>query len=187
MKQDMKTSPRFASRDDEVRATLTKEEVIRRIEKLGGIPDESNTDFDVYDQLLACEAINESTPVLSNSYIENNNTRDDVVAYEDGIDGCKQQVNLELTPSKLGAIAKLRELDYRTPPPEIASLLEVVFEGYGTKPGWWLVVAQRWNPRAINRDIAKLVKLHSSGRITLRNPAAYFSFLIQKRKKRRSL
>lgn len=174
----------YRSRDEEVRATISKEEAIKRIHEYGAEYDESNTDFDVYNQLLACEAIAESTPTDSYS---NKDIKEVVVAYEDENDGCKQQVNFELTPSKLGAIAKLKEMNYRTTPPEIASLLEIIFEGYGTKPGWWLVVAQRWNPRAINRDIAKLIKLHTSGRITLKNPAAYFSFLIQKRKKRRSL
>lgn len=174
----------YRSRDEEVRATISKEEAIKRIHEYGAEYDDSNADFDVYDQLLACEAINESIPINSYSYKD---TKQDVVAYEDGNDGSKQQVSFELTPSKLRAIEQLTEMNYRTTPPEIAMQLEIIFDGYGTKPGWWLVVAQRWNPRAINRDIAKLVKLHSSGRITLKNPAAYFSFLIQKRKRRRSL
>lgn len=173
------------SREEEIRATLSKEEAARRIEKLGGVYDSTNIGFDVYDQLLACESIAESTPIISPPIKEIERTNENVLAYEDGNDGYKQQVNFELTPNKLEAISKLQKLNYRTPPPEIANLLDVIFEGCNTKFGWWLTVAQQWNPRAINRVIIQLNKLHTGGWRTFKNPAAYFTFLIKNRKKRR--
>lgn len=173
----------YRNREEEVRATVSKEEAIKLIQKYGGVYDEQNTDFDVYDQLLACEALSESTP--AQTYKETNNTNESVLVNGNGNDGCKQKVSFELTPTKLEAISKLKHFDFRTPPPEIASQLEVLFLECDTKAGWWLTVSQRWNPRAINRVIARIVKLHSSGQITLNNPAAYFTHLIQFRKRRR--
>ncbi len=175
------------NREDEVRTTVSKEEAISRIEKLRGVYDSTNTGFDVYDQLLACESIAESTPVISPPIKETERTDENVVAYEDGNGGYKQQVNFELTPNKLEAISKLKKLTYRTPPPEIANLLEIIFEGCDTFSGWWLTVAQQWNPRAISRVLIQLTKLHSGGWRTFKNPAAYFTSLIQKRKRRRSI
>lgn len=173
------------SREEEIRATLSKEEVARRIEKLGGVYDSTNIGFDVYDQLLACESIAESTPIISPPIKEIERTDESVLAYEDGDDGYKQQVNFELTANKLEAISKLKTLNYRTPPPEIANLLEIIFEGCNTHSGWWLTVAQQWNPRTISRVLIQLTKLHSGGWRTFKNPGAYFTFLIKHRKKRR--
>jgi len=173
------------SREDEVRATVSKEEAIRRIEKLGGVYDSTNIGFDVYDQLLVCEAIAESTPIIPPPIKDVTTTVENVVAYEDGNDGYKQQVSFELTANKLEAISKLKKLTYRTPPPEIASLLETIFEGCDTYTGWWLSVAQQWNPRAISRVLVQLTKLHSGGWRTFKNPGAYFTSLIKHRKKRR--
>lgn len=175
----------YRNREDEVRASVSKEEAIKRIQKFGGDYDESNTDFDLYDQLLACEALSESTPNQTYTNKETINTNESVLVNGNGNDGCKQRVNFELTPTKLEAISKLKSFDFRTQPPEIASQLEVLFMECDTKTGWWLTVSQRWNPRAINRVIARIIKLHSSGQITLKNPAAYFTHLIQFRKKRR--
>ncbi len=175
----------MSSREEEIRATLSNEEVARRIEKLGGVCDESNTEFDVYDQLLACEAIAESTPIISPPIKETERTVENVVTYGDGIGGCKQQVNFELTPDRLCAISKLDELDYRTPPLRVASLLEIIFAGYGTYEGWWLSVAQQWNPRAVRRALKELIKLQTGGWRNIKNPAKYYTFLIQQRKKRR--
>ncbi len=175
------------NREDEIRATVSVEEAIRRIEKLGGVYDPSNASFDVYDQLLACEAVTEATPVRSYPNNETENNKENVVAYENGIGSYKRSVNFELTASKLEAISKLKKLNYITSPPEIAGLLEVIFEGCNTKPGWWLSVGQQWNPKTINSVIAQLIKLLSGGWKTIKNPAAYFTFVIIHRPKRRSL
>lgn len=175
------------SREEEVRATVTFEEAILRIEKLGGVYDPSNSTLDVYDQLLACEAVSEATPVRFYPTNEKDQNKENVVAYENGNGSYKQEVNFELTASKLEAITKLQEYGYRTPPPIIASILTVIFEGCDTKSGWWLTVAQEWNPRAITRTLNQLIKLQSGGWKSIRNPAAYFTSLIKHRSKRRSL
>jgi hypothetical protein len=100
-------------------------------------------------------------------------------------DGCKHKVNFELTENKLDAIERLRSLTYLTPPVEISKLLENIFLQWPSKEGHWLYISQQYTPRAINRVIAGLVKLHTSGRITIQNPAAYFTWLIKHRKKRK--
>lgn len=173
----------MVDREGEVRATISVEKAISQIEKFGGVYDPFNTNFDVYNQLLACESITESTPYALSSKVTE--TSGDAIAYGGGNDARKRTVNFELTPNKLEAVSKLKTFNYKTPPPEIASQLETVFIGFNTEFGWWLSVAQQWNPRAINRVIVQLVKLHTGGWRTINNPAAYFTSLIKYRKKRR--
>lgn len=149
-------------------------------------PDDENNTLNGDDRRLIEDSINESTPVIpeENSRQE---TKDNVDAYGDEYGGYKRGINFELTQDKLNAVTQLQACNYRTPPTKIAELLKVVFEGCGTQEGWWLSVAQLWNPRAICRVIAVLNKMHSSGWTTFRNPAQFFTFLIKKRKRRRSL
>lgn len=124
-------------------------------------------------------------------WINNNVSTDEIEAHAyvngNGDDTYKQQVNFELTQDKRNAIAKLKNFHYRTPPVEIANLLEIIFEGSNTNPGWWLVVAQRWNPRAIHRVINQMAKTQSSGWTIIKNPGAYFTSRIKYRKKRRNI
>lgn len=100
-------------------------------------------------------------------------------------DTCKRYVNFELTQSKQQIITELAQCNYRTSPKAIAGLLEQLFTNCFTNPGHWLFIAQHYNPRAINRTINRLVKLHNVGSVTIQNPAAYFTYLIKYRKKRR--
>lgn len=102
-----------------------------------------------------------------------------------GNDTCKHFINSELKRTKQKAIADLETCTYRTSPKKIASLLEEIFVSYESKPGHWLFIAQHWPPRAINRVIAYIINVHASGRVTIKNPAAYFTFLIKRRKKRK--
>ena len=95
-------------------------------------------------------------------------------------------VNPEQERSKNKAIAELKSRSYKTPPKEIASLLEALFVNCDSKAGHWLFVAQQWNPRAINRTVSLMMKQHSRGEVTIQNPAAYFTHLIKFRKKRRN-
>lgn len=103
------------------------------------------------------------------------------------IDTCKQDVNAELTFSKQSVINKLRLCNYRTSPLELSLLLEDLFAGWGSKNGHWLYVSQLWNPRAINRVIFQMIKQHKRGEIKIKNPAAYFTDRIKRRKKRRNI
>lgn len=168
------------NRDELVRSTMTIEEAIRHITQLGGTYDPTNTPFDVYDQLLACETIAESTPI-SDHTVEQDGC---VNGNDNGI--CKRTDNFELSPNQLLAISKLQSYNYRTPPPLIAEQLGTIFVDSNTNPNWWLTIAQQWNPRAINRTLAEMRKQQSQGWKSIRNPAAYFTFLIKFRAKRRS-
>lgn len=91
-----------------------------------------------------------------------------------------------LTEHKHNVISQLNHCNHRTPPKEIALLLSDLLYHPDTIPTHWLYVAQNWPPRAINRTIEELIKLHQEGWATIDNPARYFTFLIQKRKKRKS-
>lgn len=179
-------------RYEQLRAKLPLQEAISRIKKYGVLYTPNAPEFDAWDQLLACEAMMGSTPVkeeLDNSESESKNKNVSVNGNGTQMisDGCKQQVYFELTESKQKVIIELKACNHRTTPIKIAQLLEEFFKEWKSNRGHWLYVAQNWNPRAINRTISTLVKLHTSGRKTINNPSAYFTFLIKKRKKRRGL
>lgn len=95
------------------------------------------------------------------------------------------RIDAQLIQGKQRVIAELKTCTYRTSPKKIASLLEKLFNSSETKPGWWLYVAQHWPPRPINRVIAQMIKQHQLGQVTIKNPAALFTYLIQKREKRK--
>lgn len=175
-------------------AEITKKEAIRRIEEVyhaGYDPD--TPDFDAFEQLLVCESIAESeTTAEKQSYNSPAQEKQLHPSENVGVSGMvndiyKRNANFELTENKQKVIAELKTLSYITPPIKIAQLLKTLFAEYNSRDGWWLYVSQHWNPRAINRVIKRMIELQSSGRITIQNPAAYFTYLIQFRKKRRSL
>lgn len=161
---------------------MKKEEAIRLLkDKYHVEADLNNTKFNVFEQLAACESfsniINETNEIYE--------TNENVVVNGSVIDTHKQQVNYNLKSNKRKAMEELKTLVYKTPPRQVAGLLEIIFQGWDTKPGHWLYIAQNWNPRAINRVLNRIVKLHKTGVKTIKNPAAYFTFLIKKRKQRR--
>ncbi|OGH14570.1 MAG: hypothetical protein A3H50_01430 [Candidatus Levybacteria bacterium RIFCSPLOWO2_02_FULL_37_10] len=172
------------TREQVIRHRLTKEEVISRITEIYHAGYDLNSEFDVWDQLLACESLAGTEAKEQESY---GKTKEDVSVKWSVNDIYKQNTNFELTESKQKAIVELETFTYETPPIKIAQLLEILFAEYNSKNWWWLVVAQQWNPRAINRVIKRMIKLHTSGVVTIQNPAAYFTYLIKLRKKRRSV
>lgn len=181
----MKTqNKKYSSREEEVRDTLSLEEAIHIIRTKYRFaeydPDRPN--LDAWDQLLACEALADSTPIDENY---KSNTNESVSVNGMINDSCKRGVSFELTQSKQLVITELSKCNYRTPPNEIASLLEDFFKEWESKPGHWLYIAQQWAPRAINRNIIQLVKTHSTGNKTIQNPPAYFTKLIKFRKRRK--
>jgi len=97
----------------------------------------------------------------------------------------EHDVKLDLTQSKHKVITELEQCNYRTSPKKIASLLERLLVDYHAKEGHWLYVAQNWTPRAINRVIKTMIKQHQRGEKTIDNAAAYFTYLIKFRKKRK--
>ncbi len=176
---------KYRCRDDEIRDTISKNEAIRRIKNYGGEYDSENQNFDVYDQLLACESVAEAHAVQENQSTTMQSGTEKSGYGNWRIDGGKQTINFKLTPSRLQTLEKLKQCTHRTDPPVIAKLLESYFDGCDSDPSWWLHVAQRWPPRPIYRVIDRLVKLQTSGRMSIRNPAKYFTFLIKKRRSRK--
>lgn len=178
----------YSCRDEQIRVQLTKDEVIHLIGEAyhqGYNPNLPN--FDVWDQLLACEAVAEATPVKEDYFIRKEVVNENASVNGNGNDSIKRQVNFELTQSKLLFIAKLKECNYLTSPKIIAKLLEELFFEWKSVGGHWLYIAQQYTPKAINSVINRIVQLHSSGRITVQNPAAYFTSLIKFHKRRNSL
>lgn len=158
---------------------LTTVEAIRQIQDVYKSQYDPASFLSAVDQLLICETLATSTLVIER-FIEKNTSVNGGVN-----DSSKRQINAELFSDKQQAIAQLRVCTYRTPPREVASLLETLFADYTSYPDHWLYVAQHWPPRRINGVISRLVRLQRTGSKTIANPAAYFTFLIKKRVRRR--
>ncbi len=164
---------------------ITKEEAISRIEQVYHArynPDLA--DFDAHEQLLVCESLAEIEAKEQGIY---GRTNEDANAKWNVNGTYKRKVNFELTESKLNVITELKTLTWITPPIKIAQLLQTLFAEYNSWDGHWLYIAQNWNPKAINRAINYMVKVHENGTKSIQNPAKYFTYLIKLRKKRRSL
>ena len=116
---------------------------------------------------------------------KNSNTNTNVNSNDNG--GCKQQTNEEKSKSKQQIIDDLKKCHHRTPPIELAGMLEVLFSKSKSQEGHWLWIAQHYNPRAINWVISEMLNSHRLGRQVISNPGAYFTFLIKKRKMRHGL
>lgn len=121
-------------------------------------------------------------------WINNNIPNSETVLSDSVSGGCKQQVNTELTFSKRNVINKIEAKNYRTPPREIAQLLSIFFKGCETlRENHWLYIAQNWNPRAISRVLRDMEKQYKRGDKSIKNPAAYFTYLIKFRKRRKNI
>jgi hypothetical protein len=177
--------------------TLSEDEVIRRIELLGGIynPD---SDLSLFDQLEVCESLSESTLVnpddsdgkkILNIKKRTEGWNGSVMRWNGSVmrwnGSCQHNVNTWLTQSKRNAITQLNQCNYRSNPKVVAGFLEEIFSDYPSKPGYWFSIAQNWPPRRINQVMNYLRKLENPGHITVRNPAAYFSYLINHRERRK--
>jgi len=154
-------------------------EMIQKIERLGGKYD-SNFDLPIDDQLFICE-------LLAAAEQQEGAERTNGHVKWSGNGSYKRSVNFELTESKLKVINELKTFTYLTPPIKISQLLESFFAGYDTNEEHWLYISQNFNPRAINRVINYIVKVYLNKTTSIQNPAAYFTYLIKKRKKRRSI
>lgn len=168
----------------EKNSNLDKAEVIRRIEQVYHAGYDPDSDLSAWDQLEICESIAETETEYQGRY---ERTNESVRVNRSVNDTNKRRINFELTESKLKAITRLKSCNYRTPPIEVAALLEEFFADPNTKQGHWLYVAQNYTPRTINRVINHMIKVHISGEKTIQKPAGYFTHLIKFRKKRRSL
>lgn len=176
----------YRSREEEIRTELSKSEVIRRIEQIYHAQyDPDLESFDAWNQLLACETVVEATPVKNDYQQETDITKKNVCVIGNGYDSSKQNANFELTSDKLQVIAKLNVCHYRTPPKELAQLLENLFGRWEAKPYWWLYIAQHWTPKSIQSALSQMIKVHQNGQVTILNPAKYFSNQIQYHPKRK--
>ena len=172
---------------------LSKDEAIRRIEQLGGEYD-PDSNLDIYDQLLICESLIQSTPVDPTDedgrtilrLREEENKRNG--SSNGSVNGSyKRTENNQLSQSKHEVIAKLSDCNYRTNPIITARLLEELFTEYPSKSGHWFYIAQHWPPRRINQVIGYLSKLDFLNNKGIDNPSAYFTFLIKKRTRRKTV
>lgn len=139
------------------------------------------------DSSLSLEDQNWVNEDVSSSKAKKEYTRDNTYVNGSVNDTYKRPVNTKITLGKKEAIAKLKLCTHRTAPKEIAWLLESLFISYQSKAGHWLYIAQNWNPRAINRVIVLISKQYRRLDVSIKNPAAYFTYLIKRRKKRRNL
>ncbi len=163
---------------------LSKDEAIHRIEQIGGKYD-PDLEMGLYDQLLACESIVESTPVNPEDWdgriilnLKKGNKWNGSVNGSVNDIG-KRQENTEETHIKLQAITELTTCTYRTSPKKIASLLQVIFSSSITQDGHWLWIGQHYTPKSINSAIHQMMKAHEDGWVTLKNPAAYFTDVLK--------
>lgn len=163
---------------------VSESEAIHRIEEVYHAHYDPNSGLDAWNQLLACEAIAEAIPVREYYYHERNKENVGVNGFAN--DSYKLKDNFDLTPGKLEIIEKLKKYNSSTRPPEIAKLLEELLSGYNTTSGWWLRVAQQWTPKAINSALNRMIKVHTFGQVTIRNPAKYFTYLIKFHPKRKT-
>lgn len=164
--------------------SLTGKEIIRRITKVyhAGY-DLNNLTFDIYDQLLACEAIDEA----EREYKErNNNNSSGNVSVTGNVSGSyKLEVKSELNWYKSELIYKLKLCTSETPQNEIAMLLEEVFKPWpNNKERHWLWISQTYTARTLIWVMSATIKKYLRGGIR-KTPPAYFTYLLGFRKKRK--
>lgn len=164
---------------------LNREEVIRQITKVYhagyGL---NNPNFDIHDQLLACEAIDESQKEYEEK--NTNNPHKSVSVSGNGNGSYKLSGKIELTTEKQNAIRELNKCNYKTPIYKLASLLEQLFLESRSKQGHWNYIAERYFPKTINSILYNMTKQYGSDWKNLNNPAAYFTKVIKFRPKRKT-
>lgn len=82
-------------------------------------------------------------------------------------------------------INELKKCNYRTPPKTVANLLQQIFNKYNSRSTHWPFIAQTYTPKTIKSVLNKVIRRINSG-YSVKNPAAYFTFIIQKRKRRKT-
>lgn len=82
--------------------------------------------------------------------------------------------------------SKLLDCNYRTPPKEIAKLLEEIFSDWKSKDGHWLYISQSYTPKSIRSVLNQMKKREDRGDLSIENPPALFTSVILRFKKKRS-
>lgn len=162
---------------------LTGKEIIHRITEIyhAGY-DLNNPNFDIYDQLLACEAVDET----QKEYDKRNNDIKGNVSVNGNVNGSyKRGVKSELNWYKSKFINQLKRCTTNTPQNEIAKLLEEIFKPWpSNRERYWLWVAQTYTARTLIWVMSATVKKYLLGGIR-KTPPAYFSYLLRYRKQRK--
>lgn len=162
---------------------LTGKEIIRRITEIYDAGYElDNPNFDIYDQLLACNAIDEAEKECKER--SNSNPSENVSASGSVLGSSKLKANSDQNLTKHQAITKLKEFNYKTPPTEIEFYLNIIFGRWEQKPDHWLYIAQHYTPKTINSIISQMIKQHQRKDMSIKTPGAYFSSVIKYRHKR---
>lgn len=155
-------------------------EIVRKIERFGAFYN-LESGLSLEDQLLACEAVAESTPVESK--------RTDIKSEQElsvrgsSVSGaCYSEVNPELISRYLEAIQELKLCKSdKTPPKEVAALIEKAL-GPSRKAGHWLYLCRRKNPRQIVWVLIQIFKEIQTGQTPVEKAADFFTFRLKKRK-----
>ncbi len=154
---------------------------IEKIENYGAHYD-PNSGLCSEDQLLVCEAIAESSPVIEhegNSNTQTSNNKE-LSLRSSSSSACNLYVNDNLTRSIFSAIEQLKNLNYRSSRYEIAQILQDTF-GNPRKETHWLWCAQHYCPQPIRRTLTELLHSLLLGKWSGNTPADYFTFLLKKR------
>jgi hypothetical protein len=158
------------------------QEAIRKIEEIYHAGYElNNPNLSVFDQLLVCEAIDEAEREYGERY---NNSNNNVSVSGDVLGSPKLKENSDQNLTKIQAIARLKQLNHKTPALEIEICLNIIFGQWKEKPEHWLFIAQHYTPKTINSIIAQMIKRHQRKDASIKTPGAYFSSVIKHRHKR---
>jgi len=159
--------------------------IVKKIERLGGryVPDSG---LSLHDQLLACEAIAEATPINQNhSPFVKEKLNEEETEDESLLDGIKQPVNVVAIGE---VIEELKEYNTKTPPKRIENLFFRLF-GPGLSKNQWLWIARLYTPRQVIWELKHLKKRLTDdikeGWVPIDKPAAYFTYRIKKFRKKR--
>lgn len=152
-------------------------EIIRQIREVYHANYDFNSELTPLEQLEICESLGK---------VEEVKQKEDV-----GVNGnvngtCKRRVNFILNSNKLGVIEEIKLCNYKTPIFVIVELLQELFEECETNPEHWAYIAENYSPRTINRVIHSMIKQYGINWEIMKNPAAFFTFLIKNRKKKKS-
>lgn len=171
--------------NEQLRSKFSKDEAIRQITEIYNSQYDPNSNLDVYDQLLICESLDESTPVRDNYSQDNKDTPIQNASLNGNHnDRTKLNVIFEVTQNKIDAINQLNKCSYRTPPIDISLILNDFFRDWPSKTTHWLYIAQSYTPKTIKSVLLYLIRRNKSGYF-INNPPALFTLIIKRRPKRK--
>jgi len=165
------------SYEAKIRSIYSFEEILRRLRMLGGVYDSDFSGLDAWEQYMVWE-------IIPGKYEKQlmSNINDSVNAMSNGPH--KFSANSVKIVDKLSIIDQFATFTSKTPRQELAILLSNVFKEWPSKPGHWLYISQNWTPKTILSCLREIIKIEQNCMQNIKNPAAYFTRIIQFRKKR---